>query len=99
MARVYGLTTKLKRHHIDEKLAKEIIGNGDLVDITVRMEKLLDPEMTYQILDSSACGTSKKELGGIKAIDAETLEERIIKIALLGDFHSGWNVALGPAIH
>ena len=96
MARVYGLSSKLKKHNIDEELAKEIIGNGDLVDITMRMEKLLDPEMAYQILDSSACGTSKKELGGIKAIDAETLEERIARIALLGDFHSDWNVALNP---
>lgn len=49
MARVYGLTKKLERHLVDEKLAKEIIGNGDLVDITVRMEKLLDPGITYQI--------------------------------------------------
>jgi len=96
MARVYGLTKKLEKHNIGEKSANEIIGNGNLVDITVRMETLLDPETTYQILDSCACGTSKKELTGIKAIDAGTIAEKIEKIALLGDFHADWTVALNP---
>lgn len=96
MARVYGITKGLEKQSIDEKLTKEIIGNGDLVDITIRMEKLLAPEITYQILDSCACGTSQKELKGIKAIDAETLEEKIAKIAFLGDFHSDWSVTLNP---
>lgn len=66
MARLAGLKTKFSKYHIDEKMAKEIIGNGDLVDITIRMEKLLDPEIAYQILDTSACGTSQKELNAIK---------------------------------
>lgn len=94
MARIYGIKKRLAEHITDENLIKEIIGNGDLVDMTMRMEKLLDPEIIYQILDSCACGTSKKELKGIKAIEAETLEEKIAKIALSGDFHSDWNVTL-----
>lgn len=49
MARLSGIKTKLAKHNIDEKLAKEIIGNGDLVDVTVRMETLLDLEIVYQI--------------------------------------------------
>jgi hypothetical protein len=94
MPRVSGLKTKLSKHNIDEKLAKEIIGNGDLVNIIIRMEKLLDPEITYQILDESACGTSQKELNGIKKIEAETIDEKINKVAQLGDFHSDWNISL-----
>lgn len=94
MARVSGLKTKLLKYNIDEKLAKEIIGNGNLVDIITRMEELLDSEITYQILDSSACGTSQKELNGIKKIEAETIDEKINKIAQLEDFHSNWNISL-----
>lgn len=94
MARVSGLKTKLSRHNIADTLAKEIIGNGDLVDIAIRMETLLDPDTVYQILDASACGTSKKELNGIKRIAADSLQERIDAMAHVGDFHAGWNVRL-----
>lgn len=94
MARLSGLKTKLPRFNVDEKTAKEIIGNGDLVGIMERMETLLDPDITYQILDSSACGTSQKELHLLKQIEGETLQKKIKKIASLGDFHSGWNVSL-----
>lgn len=94
MARILGIKKKLAEQNIDEKLIKEIIGNGDLVDVIVRMEKLLDHEITYQILDSCACGTSIKEIKGIKEIEAETLEEKINKISHLEDYHSDWNVNL-----
>lgn len=94
MARVNGIKKRLAEHSIDENLTKEIIGNGDLVDIIIRMEKLLDPEIVYLILDTSACGTSKKELNGIKKIEAETLQKKIEKITDLGDFHSDWNISL-----
>jgi hypothetical protein len=94
VARVYGIKKRLAEQNIDEKLTKEIIGNGDLVDITTRMEKLLDPEITYQILDSCACGIGVKEIKGIKEIEADTLKEKINKIAYLGDFHSDWSVSL-----
>jgi len=94
MARVNGIKKRLAEQNIDEDLAKEIIGNGDLVDIITRMEKLLHPEIVYQILDTSACGTSQKELNGLKKIEAETLQKKIEKIACLGDFHSDWNISL-----
>ena len=94
MARVYGITKKLAEYKIDEKKAKEIIGNGDLVDITARMEGLLEAEMIYQILDSCAFGTGKKEIGALKEMDAETLRGKINAIALLGDFHSDWDIIL-----
>ena len=94
MARLSGLKSKLPRSNVDEKIAKEIIGNGDLVGITERMETLLDPDITYQILDSSACGTSQKELHSLKQIVGETLQKKIEKIAFLGDFHSDWDIAL-----
>ena len=96
MARVYGIRKRLAELNIDEKLAKEIIGNDDLVDIVIRLEKLLSPEITYQILDSCACGISLKEIKSIKEIRAETLEDKIKKIALLEDFHSDWNISLNP---
>lgn len=94
MARVYGIRKKLAEQNIDEKLVKEIIGNGDLVDIITRMEKLLDPKTTYQILDSCACGTGLKEIKGIKEIKAETLKEKVEKVAHLEDYHSDWNLSL-----
>lgn len=96
MARVYGIEKRLAKYPIDEALAKEIMGSGDLIRITTRMEERLGPETTCRILDSCACGTSQKELTRIKAIDAETLEEKIAKIAFLGDFHSDWIVTLNP---
>lgn len=94
MARLSGLKTKLSRFNVEEKIAKEIIGNGDLIGVTERMEKLLDPDITYQILDSSACGTSQKELNLLKQMEGETLQKKIEKIASLDDFHSDWNVSL-----
>lgn len=56
MARVYGIKKRLEQNNVDPKLAKEIIGSGDLVDIIMRMEKALDFETMYQILDTCACG-------------------------------------------
>lgn len=94
MARVYGIKKRLAEQNIDPKLAKEIIGNGDLVEITARMETLLDPQITIEILDACACGTGRRELAGIRGIDAETLKDKIDRIAHLGDFHSQWNVRL-----
>ena len=94
MAKVYGITKRLEQNNFDDEFVKEIIGNGDLVDIIVRMENMLDPELTYQILDSCACGISLKEIKGIKEIKGETIEEKINKIPLLEDFHSDWNVRL-----
>jgi len=94
MARVDGIKKKLERNDIDEKIIKEIIDNGDLVDVITRMEKILSPELIYEILDSSACGTSIKELKALKKIDVETLQDRINNISSLNDFHSDWNVSL-----
>ncbi len=94
MATIHGIKNRLAKLEINEQLAKEIIGNGDLVDTITRMEKLLDPEITYQILDSCACGTSKKEINGLEIINGEALEEKIKNIAILGDFHSDWSIKL-----
>jgi hypothetical protein len=94
VARLSGIKTKLSKHNIDENLAKEIIGNGDLIDITERMEKLLELDITYKILDASACGTSHKELNKLKKIEAETLHDKIEKISFMTDFHSDWNIRL-----
>lgn len=94
MARLAGLKTKLSKHNVDERIAREIIGNGDLVDVTIRMGKMLNPETVCEILDASACGTSKRELDGIKEIEAETLKKKIGGLAHLQDFHSEWDVSL-----
>jgi len=94
MARVAGIKKKLEQNSVEESIVKEIIGNGDLVDVITSMENLLDPEITYQVLDSCACGTSIKEIKELKKIDAETIRERINDIARLDDFHSDWNVCL-----
>ena len=45
------------------------------MDVITSMENLLDPEITYQVLDSCACGTSITEIKELKRIDAETIGE------------------------
>jgi len=81
MARVYGITKRLPEYGVDEKLAKEIIGEGDLIKIIERMEKSLDPEITRQILDSCACGGGKEYEKRLKQVGREivdkTLSEKI----------------------
>ncbi len=96
MARVYGIRKRLAEQDIDAGLAKQIIGSGDLVEITVRMERLLDPETTHAILDSCACGTGRGELNALKEIEGDTLQEKIGRIARLPDFHADWDVSLSP---
>jgi succinate dehydrogenase/fumarate reductase-like Fe-S protein len=93
MARVEGIKKRLEKNNIEESLVKEIT-SGDLVDVIIKMDKLLDPDLAYTILDSQACGTSAREINGIKKIAAETLSERIEKISGLEDFHSSWDVRL-----
>jgi hypothetical protein len=81
MARLYGIKKRLEDKGIKEKLKKEIIGNGDLIGIIERMEKLLDFEMMYEILDSCGCGGGKEyikkcEKAGKETAD-KTLEEKV----------------------
>lgn len=84
MARVYGIQKRLECNNFDEKAIKEIIGSGDLVDIVIRMEKTLDPEMTRQILDTCACGggrdfIKKCEKTG-KELSGKPLSEKVSHI-------------------
>ena len=60
MARVYGIKKRLDQNSIAKEIIKEILENEDLVDIVIKMESKLDPEITYSILDSCACGISLK---------------------------------------
>jgi len=94
MARVYGITKKLETYNIDKEVIKNIIGNGDLVDIITKMENMLDHEVTYKVLDSCACGISIKEINSLKKIAADSLEEKIKGISLLADFHASWNISI-----
>ena len=56
MARVYGIKKRLEQRGFDEASIKEIIGNGNLIGIIERMEKLLEYDVMQEILDSCACG-------------------------------------------
>nr|HML48614.1 hypothetical protein [Clostridia bacterium] len=84
MARIYGIKKRLERNNVDEKTIKEIIGNGNLVNVIERMEKTLDSDALYQILDSCACGGGKeygerlKRIG--KDIADKTLSEKITHV-------------------
>jgi hypothetical protein len=60
MARVYGIKRRLTDRGYDEKFIKEVIGNSNLIGIIERMEKLLEPEITHEILDSCGCGGGKE---------------------------------------
>jgi hypothetical protein len=81
MARVYGIKKWLEDKNTDEKIIKEIIGDGDLVNITKRMEKLLEPDTMYEILGSCSCTGGKKYLKYCenigKEITGKTLKEKI----------------------
>ena len=61
MARIYGLKKKLAEYKIDEMLVKEIIGNGDLVDVTSRMESLLDIKLRTKEIVSSPINSTGRE--------------------------------------
>lgn len=81
MARIYGIKKKLSLNNVDEKIIKEIIGNEDLVDVIARMEKLLDPDMMHEILDSCACGGGQEFLKQCKKIGKDltgkSLDEKV----------------------
>lgn len=96
MARVYGIKKRLTEYNTDEKLIKKIISNGDLVDIITRMEKLLDPEITYQILDSCACIGEKDLYKRSAKYNKEMADDTLKgKISQLGNLHSDFeNVTL-----
>ena len=94
MARIYGIRKRLADNNVDETLAKEIIGNGDLVEVTTRMEALLGAAVTHQLLDSCACGTGKKELAGLKEVTGETLKDKLEAITHLSDYHADWIITI-----
>ena len=81
MARVYGLKTQLAKNGIDEPTIKAIIGNGDLVDVTTRMESLLDADTMQRALDACGCSGGSafiahcKKIG--KALAGQSLSEKI----------------------
>ena len=77
MARVYGIKKGLVKNNIDEALIKEIIGNGNLIDITTRMESSLDTEMMIQILDSTACTGGREYLKRCEKIGREISDKSL----------------------
>ena len=81
MARIYGIQKSLAENGFDEKIIKEIIGNGNLVNVIERMEATLDADTLHQILDRHACGGGKEFIARMKKIGKEisekTLSEKI----------------------
>ncbi len=84
MARIYGIKKGLAQNNVDDKTTKEIIGNGNLVNVIERMESTLDSDTLHQILDSSACTGGKEFLKRCEKIGKEigdkTLSERIAHV-------------------
>ena len=84
MARVYGIKKSLAENSFDDKTIKEIIGNGNLVDVIERMESTLDSDTLHQILDRHACGGGKDFIARMKNIGKEiadkTLAEKIAHV-------------------
>ena len=75
MARVYGIKNGLAENGIDDKTIKEIIGNGNLIDVIERMERTLGYDTMHQILDSCACGGGKKYISWLKKIGKEIADK------------------------
>ena len=89
MAKVYGIQKRLEKNNVDGGLVKEIIGNGDLINAIEKMEKLLEPEMMHEILDSCACKGSKEFIKQCEKIGKElagkTLSEKIEYVNSISD--------------
>jgi len=81
MARVYGIKKRLESRNTDPKIVKELIGDGNLINIINRMEKSLEPDIMHQILSSCACLGGRKYLKHCedigKEIAGKTLTEKI----------------------
>ena len=77
MARVYGIEKSLTEYGFDNKTIKEIIGNGNLVNVIERMEKTLDPDVLHEILDRHACGGGKDFIARMKKIGKEIADKSL----------------------
>ena len=84
MARVEGIKKSLVKKGYDEKTIKEIIGNGNLVNVIERMENTLDSGVMQEILDSHACSGGKEYCNRLKKTGKEiadkTLSEKIAHV-------------------
>lgn len=84
MARVYGIKKGLAENGVDDITIKEIIGNGNLVNVIERMENTLDSDTLHQILDTNACTGGKESLKRSektgKEISDKTLSEKIAHV-------------------
>ena len=84
MATIYGIKKSLKEYGFDDKTIKEIIGNGNLVNVIERMEKALNSDVLHEILDRHACRGGKDFIARMKKIGKmiadKSLNEKIIHI-------------------
>ena len=77
MARIYGIEKSLTKYGFDTKTIKEIIGNGNLVNVIERMEKALDPDVLHEILDRHACGGGKDFIKRCENIGKEIADKSL----------------------
>jgi hypothetical protein len=81
MAKIYGIKKDMEKYNVDEKIRKEILSGGNLVNTIQKMEELLPPDMMHEMLDSHGCGGGKDFLARVKKIGKEiadkTLGEKI----------------------
>jgi len=98
VARVEGIKKSLVKNGFDDKIIKEIIGNGNLVNVIERMEKTLNSDILQEILDSHACGGGKEYIAQLKKIGKEISDKTLSeKIAHVNNISSGSeNVILNP---
>ena len=75
MARVLGIKKRLEQKGFDEAAIKKIIGNGNLIGIIERMEKLLDYDVMQEILDSCACGGGSAYIKHCEKIGKEIVDK------------------------
>ena len=77
MARINGIKKSLAENDFDDKTIKEIMAGGNLVDVTRRMEKMLDADTLRQILDRHGCGGGKEYCDRLKKIGKEIADKAL----------------------
>ena len=82
--RVIQIKNALNVHNVDEKTIDEIIGDGNLINVIVRMERLLCKHILYKVMEACACETEADLVEpsdkGDNELTGKTINEKIVHL-------------------